>query len=144
MHKIIAIIKQEHFRQILIYGIVGLCAFATQAIAYIYFCYINLSPVLANIFACFLGMIVGYIGHTKYTFLKPHIFSKAEFLRYVIVSCVGIIFNTIGIYLLINKWHYPHYFGVIPMIFAPIITFIVNKFWAFKDAVISNKPLKSI
>ena len=132
MKKIIKKIKRHHIKQVIIYGIVGVVAFIVQASFYLILCRLHMYPVYATIIGCSAGMLVGYKGHTKYTFEKTHKFSHKEFIKYLITSLIGLAINSVGVYVLVTLLKYHSDMGIIPMIIAPVITFLISKFWAFK------------
>ena len=132
MKQIIRSIKKHHLRQFCIYGIVGVCALVLQMLIYIGLCKTRMHPLIATIISSFVGMIVAYKGHVKFTFEKEHQFNKKEFIKYTITSILGMLFNLVSVYFLVTiKKCHPD-IGIIPMMLTPAVTFIINKFWAFK------------
>lgn len=132
MKKIIKKIKIRHIRQVFIYGLVGVVALVTQLFTYLTLCKLKMYPLYANFIGGILGVLVGYKGHTQYTFEKTHKFSRREFVKYILTSIIGIFINSISVYLLIDIFKYGSNIGIIPMLLTPGVTFIINKFWAFK------------
>ncbi|MCE2705473.1 MAG: GtrA family protein [Proteobacteria bacterium] len=132
MKKIIKKIKVRHIKQVLIYGLVGVAALVTQLVSYLFLCKLNMYPLYANFTGGVLGVLVGYKGHTKYTFERTHKFSHQEFIKYIITAIIGILINSLGVYILVNVLKYSSSVAVLPMLATPGITFIINKFWAFK------------
>lgn len=132
MKKIIKRIKRRHIKQLVTYGVIGVIALSVQMAVYLSLCHLHLTPVYANLIGAAIGMILAYKGHVKYTFNRQHKFSRDEFIKYVATSIFGIIFNSAGVYLLVNMLRYHSDFGVIPMIMTPGITFIINKLWSFR------------
>ena len=133
-------------KEVVIYGLVGLSALAVQDIFYIVTMsmqsHLTCETVYCNIFnsnlaiiAMFignlLGMFISYTGHNKFTFKKEKKCYK-EFIKFSITSGIGLTFNLLSTYLLINVFHLNHTFGLIPTFIAPVITYSISKFWVFK------------
>ncbi len=132
MKQIIKSIKNRHLRQLCIYGLVGIFALILQILIYIVLCHTKIYSLIATIISSFVGMIVAYRGHVKFTFEKKHQFNKKEFIKYTITSILGMLFNVISVHFLVNIKKFHPDIGIIPMMLTPAITFIINKFWAFK------------
>ena len=133
MKQIIKSIKSRHLKQLCIYGVVGICALILQMLIYIVLCQIKIHPLIATIISSFIGMIFAYKGHVKFTFEKAHQFNKKEFIKYTITSIIGMLFNAISVYFLVNIKRCHPDIGIVPMMLTPALTFVVNKFWAFKS-----------
>jgi putative flippase GtrA len=139
-------IQYSSVKEIFIYGLVGIAALTIQDICYIAIIQTNkymtctfflcqyfqthiavLAMLIGNIF----GMFVSYEGHNKFTFKKEKKCYK-EFIKFSITSAIGLCFNLISTYFLINIMHLDHQFGLIPTFIAPAITYSISKFWVFK------------
>jgi putative flippase GtrA len=132
MKKIIKKIKRRHLTQVFTYGIVGVIALAIQMLIYMLLCRVGLNPLFATIVGASGGIVVAYQGHVKFTFKKAHKFSRSEFIKYVVTAVFGMVFNSVAVYVLVNLLKYHMDIGLIPMLFTPGITFIINKLWSFK------------
>lgn len=132
--------------EIAIYGAVGLTALITQDLCYLllmsmqkylickqnYCIQINKNlAMIAMFIGNMLGMLIAYEGHNKFTFKKNKKTYK-EFIKFFITSIIGLSFNLVSTFLLINIMRLNHSVGLIPTLIAPIITFIISKFWVFK------------
>ena len=132
MKTIIKKIKHHHIKQVAIYGIVGVVALVVQTVLYMVLCRLHMYPLYAIIIGCSAGMVVGYIGHTRYTFTRTHKFSHKEFIKYVATALFSLAFNSSSVYILVAVLKYHSDIGIIPMIIAPALTFLISKFWVFK------------
>ncbi len=132
MKAIIKKIKRHHIKQVIIFGMVGVAALLVQVVLYFVLCRLSLNPLYATFIGNGMGMIVGYKGHTKFTFERTHKFSHKEFIKYVVTSLIGLAINSTGVYLLVTLLKYHSDVGLIPMFITPVVTFLISKFWAFK------------
>jgi len=132
MKKIIKKIKRRHLTQVLTYGVVGVLALVVQMLIYMLLCRLSLNPFFATVIGATGGVVVAYQGHVRFTFKKAHRFSRSEFIRYSVTAIFGMVFNSAAVYLLVNMLHYHMDVGLIPMLFTPVLTFIINKLWSFK------------
>ncbi len=139
-------ISNPIIKEVVTYGLVGLSALAVQDIFYIItmsmqshltcetgYCNIFNShlALVAMFIGNLLGLFVSYTGHNKFTFKKEKRCYK-EFIKLSITSGIGLVFNLLCTYLLINMFQLNHNFGLIPTFIAPVITYSISKFWVFK------------
>ena len=132
MKTIIKKIKRHHVKQIALYGVVGVVALVVQTVLYMVLCRLHMYPLYATFIGCGVGMVVGYIGHTRYTFARTHKFSHKEFMKYVVTALFSFAFNSACVYILVTVLKYHSDIGIIPMVIAPLLTFLISKFWVFK------------
>lgn len=125
------IYANKHFREMLIYGFVGIAALVVQDLIYLIAPHFGVYPTVAMIIGNFAGMFIAYFGHTKFTF-KKHRFSKREFIKFGVTSCVGLIINAGGVRIITKVLMLDHLWGLIPTFISPIVTFLISKFWAFR------------
>ncbi len=145
-NQILKTIKSPTFKEVYIYGAVGVAALAIQDLFYILIMYfqnhISCSSYYCNkiiehlaIIAMFLGnmagMFISYEGHNRFKFKKEKKCYR-EFIKFSITSGIGLSFNLISTYFLINIMHLAHTFGLIPTLIAPAITYTISKFWVFR------------
>lgn len=132
IHQHVKRVGRKHIREVVIYGIVGLSALVIQDLIYwVLHKYYLIFPSIAMIIGNIGGMLVAYTGHIKFTF-KKHRFSKAEFSKFVITSMIGLCFNVLGVRVLTKIFLLAPKYGLLPTFIAPIITFLISKFWAFR------------
>ncbi|MDQ5920364.1 MAG: hypothetical protein QG673_420 [Pseudomonadota bacterium] len=133
MKKIIKKIHRRHAIEVITYGLVGGSAWVAQTVVYLVAIRWGIFPSIAMILGNFLGMIVAYMGHVRFTFKRKHKFSRGEFIKFMATSVLGLCFN-VGSVRIITKVLLcdPHY-AVLPTLLTPLLTFLISKFWAFKD-----------
>ena len=132
IHQHVKKVSQKHIRELITYGIVGLTALFTQDLIYLALHkYYGVFPSVAMIVGNIGGMLVAYVGHIKFTFQK-HRFSKTEFSKFVVTSMIGLCFNVLGVRILTKVFLLSPGYGLLPTFIAPIITFLISKFWAFR------------
>ncbi|MCC2645403.1 MAG: hypothetical protein K0R94_1181, partial [Burkholderiales bacterium] len=119
-------------REIFIYGLVGGSAWLVQTLLYIICIRFNLFPSISMMIGNLAGCVVAYFGHIKFTFKKSHKFSHSEFIKFLVTSGIGFIINVGGVRFIIKVLELDPHYGIIPTIFTPGITFLINKFWAFR------------
>jgi len=145
-NKILKTAKSPAFKEVFIYGAVGIAALAIQDVFYIlimsfqhhiacstFYCSqtIDHLAIIAMFLGNLAGMFVSYEGHNRFTFKKEKKCYK-EFIKFSITSGIGLSFNLISTYFLINIMHLDHKFGLIPTFIAPAITYTISKFWVFR------------
>lgn len=123
---------RKHIREIIIYGMVGVTALIIQDSIYLLAPHFGVYPTVAMIIGNFVAMFVAYFGHTKFTFNKQHKFSRHEFSKFLITSCIGLLINAGGVRLITKVLMLDHLWGLIPTFISPLVTFLISKFWAFK------------
>jgi putative flippase GtrA len=132
MKRIIKKIKPSSIREIFVYALVGGGAWGTQTLSFIIGVHFAIFPSVSMIIGNFLGMFVSYFGHTIFTFRKSHKFSRSEFTKFIVTSAIGFIINVGSVRFIIKVLELEPYYAIIPTVFTPLITFLINKFWAFK------------
>jgi putative flippase GtrA len=132
MKTIIKKVRKKHIKELALYGIIGVIALFTQMFIYTILCYFKIIPLVSSIFGSISGMILGYFGHTKYTFKKIHKFSHKEFIKYIITGIICLSINSISVYVLTDLFNYSSHIGLLPMFLTPLMSFLISKFWAFK------------
>jgi len=119
------------------FGIVGIFATGVHIGLLIVFVEsFGLTPVRANFIAYFVGFLVGFAGHFLWTF-KVHTRRQLRtwliaLLKFMVVSLIGLVLNTIAVYTVVNVLDLHYLYAVVAMITAiPAIVFLLNKLWAF-------------
>jgi putative flippase GtrA len=113
---------------------VGVAATATHAgCALFAHQVLRLAPLVANLVGYIFALQVSYVGNARLTFrrriLVPH-----QFLRFVVVSLVGLALNEGMVFLLSNQLKLPFYITLIPVVVVvPVITFVLARVWAFME-----------
>ena len=126
------IINQFHVIELLIYGVIGGVAWITQAGTYYIAIKAHVFPSVAMIFGNFIGMVVAYFGHVRFTFKRKHRFSRVEFIKFFVTSFLGLCFNVACVRMVTKVLDLNPIYALIPTIITPFLTFLINKFWAFR------------
>lgn len=125
-------IKRHHIREVLVYGLVGIAALVVQDLIYwVMHRYFAVFPSVAMILGNFGGMFVAYYGHIRFTFKKRR-YSRSEFVKFMVVSGVGLCVNVGGVRIITKVLMLSPSWGLLPTFITPFITFLINKFWAFR------------
>lgn len=132
MRRTIKRVKHHHVREVFVYGLVGGSAWLMQTLLFIACIYFHIFPSISMMIGNFAGFLVAYFGHIRFTFRKSHKFSHSEFIKFLVTSGIGFIINVGGVRLIIKVLGLDPYYGIIPTIFTPAVTFLISKFWAFK------------
>lgn len=132
IHQHVKKIKRRHLREVAIYGLVGITALVVQDVSYwLLHHLLRVFPSVAMILGNASGMLVAYYGHIKFTF-KKHRYSKREFSKFMLTSLIGLCINVGGVRILTKILLLSPDWGLLPTVVTPFITFLVNKFWAFR------------
>ncbi len=132
IHQHVKWVKHKQLREILVYGLVGLSALATQDIIYwVLHHYFAVYPSVAMIIGTGCGMVNAYIGHIKFTFQK-HRFSRRDFSKFMITAIIGLCCNVMGVRIITKVLLLSPEWGLLPTFITPLVTFLISKFWVFK------------
>jgi len=131
IHQHVKKTKSDHFKQLVVYGLVGGSALVVQDIIYYVAHKYGVFPSVAMGMGTIGGMFVAYFGHIKYTF-KKGAYTRREFIKFVITSLIGLVLNVGSVRIIIKVLELNPTWGLVPTLITPFITFLISKFWAFK------------
>jgi putative flippase GtrA len=102
----------------------------------------DLWEVQANLVAFCIAVGVSYIGHSRWTFKveqtlkeKNRLRVNKSFIRFWLVSIMGLIINTLVVFLVSDIWQAPYYYAMALMVtVTPLFIFTTSKLWVFKHA----------
>ena len=117
--------------EMLTYGVVGGSAWITQSIVYFVLIHVKCYPAPAMMLGNFMGMLVAYGGHVRFTFKRTHRFSRSEFIKFMITSLIGLGINILGVRIVTHNLHLHPKYAIIPTMLTPLITYLISKFWTF-------------
>ena len=125
--------------QYLRFGGVGLCSTVTHVGVFTGLIeLLAVAPVISNIFAFCLAVVVSFVGHFHWTFPeeagqgRP---ARAAFVRFGATAIFGLALNTLIVYLVDQVWQLPYLYAILAMVLlTPPIIFVIAKFWAFREA----------
>lgn len=121
------------------YGVVGLASNAVLYLLYLGFTAVGLTPAAAMTVTYAMGVAQTFVFNQRWTFGRSD-GSTAAFVRYVLVYALGYVVNLLLLYLLVERWQWPHQgvqAGAILVIAAMI--FLLQRYWVFA----SGAPLPS-
>lgn len=125
-------------RQGLRFGVVGAVSTITHVGVFI-LCIeaFGTQPILANIPAFVVALVVGFTGHFSWTFPKSTNASSAHarlraLVRFAAVAGIGLALNATVVFSIVNVWGLPYLYAVALMVtLVPILLFFLNRHWAF-------------
>ena len=118
------------FGQIIRYGIVGVL---NNLLGYFIYLFVTLwlDPKIAISLLYPVGAIIGYFGHSKYSFSYQGE-NKRSLWRYVVANLVGYSVNFMLLYVFWEKMHFPHQAVQAAAIFICAgVLFLLFKFFVF-------------
>ena len=119
--------------QLVRFGIVGLSLAVVYSAIYWYLATYFMPPVVAVVIAFLVSVSIGFVLHSRWSF-RGH--GKREDrrmkLKFLIVQTSGFVLNEAFTWVLINHFHGPTWWPLIPAIFVtPLATYIFNRQWVF-------------
>lgn len=127
----------KEYRQILIYGVVGVVNTMLHSGVVIFLIEVGVvGAVLANIFGFLCANTFSFFINCKLTFKSPPTF--AIYRKFAMVSLVSLVLTVcLSAFAVWMVWHY--LIGLILVIvFGPLLTFVLHKNYAFKKIHISS------
>ena len=120
--------------QVVRYGLVGICAASSHALAAMAAYHLGgIDPTLSNFIGFLSGAVISYLGSYYFTF-KTGQGHKKSLPRFALVWLIGIAIN-VGLFkALLTAFGIPFEINVLlAIIITPIAQFLMLKFWAFKE-----------
>jgi putative flippase GtrA len=121
--------------QLVRFGLVGICATATLAVAYYYIISTSMfTPFFANLAAYGIAFSVSFVGHRSWTFGDAEKGGRNAHAvwRFLAVSLSGLAVNSAAVLILVNALALPDWTPLIVFVgFTPVVTFLLNRFWVF-------------
>jgi putative flippase GtrA len=121
--------------QLIRYLISGILVTAIGAAVY-YCCaeFLGIEPLVANLIAFIVGVIIGYVLHSQVSF-RGH--GERDDLtrtgaRFVAVNLIGLSLNSFWVWSLVHWANGPNWWPIVPMVFVtPLATFLMHRHWTF-------------
>lgn len=102
----------------------GIAAVVNIGCLYVFSSVLLIHYVLGNIFAFILGLLVNYFLSKRYVFTKDNSLNKyLEFLMYLIIGVLGLIFDTFMLWLFTSK---VELYYMLSKVISTMLTFIWN------------------
>ena len=118
------------------YGVTGLIVTAISISAYLAALYLGgLAPQIANLVSYCVGVTLGYIAHSRYSFRGHGRRDNplATTSRFVGVSLVSLGLNGLWVWLLTERLGLPGWTPTPLMLTAtPAVVFMLNRLWVFR------------
>jgi len=129
-------VRSEAFAQLVRYGVAGLGVTALSTLVYSGAAVgIGLSPMRANVCGYAVGLIAGYLVHSRWSFAGSHEAEAATVARFVGATLCGFALNSLWVWLLTGPMHLPPLAPVPAMVgVTPLLSFLVNRYWVFRAA----------
>jgi len=94
--------------------------------------FIKLSPLVSSVIGFVFVLIISFLLNKHWTF-QIKVNQKFQFTKYLIVSLIGLLLNTLIIFITVNVLNWSYEYGVIIMVIVVALNnFILNQFWTFK------------
>lgn len=121
--------------QLVRYVIIGGLITALGAAIY-YGCaeFLGIEPLIANLIAFIVGVIIGYVAHSQVSF-RGH--GERDDLtrtggRFIAVNLFGLSLNSFWVWSLVHWANGPNWWPIVPMVFVtPLATFMMHRHWTF-------------
>jgi putative flippase GtrA len=121
------------------FGTVGVTATTVHVAAFVALIeVVEFAPLIANVLAFGLAVLVSFFGHWRWTFrptdgeaaaLKP---ASRMLSKFVVVALIGLLLNSLVVYAVTDTFALPYAYAVLLMVsIVPLTIFLLSKFWAF-------------
>ena len=121
-------------RQLIRYIVAGLCVTWLSTSIFSALVWHHVDPYLSNVASTFVGLIVGYCVHSRWTFKGGRSNGEALQLgRFLISAGIAFAINNFWIWLTVKQLGLPP-LAATPLMMAatPILSFLLNRYWVFK------------
>jgi putative flippase GtrA len=93
--------------------------------------YLQMKPIIANIFAFFIAFHISFLGHRKFTFAKLDNLKRLSGPHFFIVAASAGFINEILYFLLLHYTMLNYLLALITVLgFISIYSFLLSRFWA--------------
>jgi putative flippase GtrA len=130
------LVRGEAFAQLLRYAIAGLGVTALSTLVY-GACAVagHVPPMLANACGYAVGLVAGYLVHSRWSFAARREDEAGMVVRFVGATLFSFALNSFWVWLLTGPLHLPPLAPVPAMVgVTPIVSFLVNRYWVFRAA----------
>jgi putative flippase GtrA len=119
-------------REIVVFAIVGLAAFAVHFTVVSLLVPAGLPPLVANVVAFFSAFSVSFFGHNRWTFPAPGIERPAALKRFFVVATLGFAGNETLYWVLLTFTALSYQIALlIVLTIVATSTMLFSKYWAF-------------
>lgn len=100
----------------------------------------SMNPVAASIVGFIVVLIISYMLNRMWTFEDRQSGYAKQFMKYVVVSCAGMVINTLIMYVSVEWLSISYIIGqLISTVVVPIHNYIWNRRWTFTPETTSMK-----
>jgi len=125
--------NKKHISQLFRYGVIGVSVNLAAYLAYLLFTYLGGTPKLTMSVVYIITAFVSFLGNRKLTFAYQGGFLGSG-LRFSIAHFLGYLINLGLLFVLVDKFGYPHQaVQVCAIIIVAIFLFITFKLFVFKE-----------
>jgi putative flippase GtrA len=121
--------------QYLRFGIVGLGATLTHALIFVTAIELaGMAPLLANLVAFGIAVLVSFFGHCHWTFRRAGAAGPGvrALVRFVVVALTGLLLNSLIVYGIVHLLGWPYPIALLLMVsLVPLVVFALSRAWAF-------------
>lgn len=124
---------KQSFRQLIIYGIIGVALNCIGYLVYLLLVYWHMDPKVAMTLLYVIGVVTSFLANRKFTFADQRGVSGSSW-RFIFAHGCGYTINLLLLLVLVDKMNYPHELVQAVAIFiVAVFLFLMNKFFVFKD-----------
>jgi putative flippase GtrA len=131
-------VRSEAFAQLVRYAVAGLGVTALSTMVYSAAAVrLGIPPLLANLCGYAVGLVVGYVVHSRWSFdaRREGESEAAMVARFVGATLFGFGLNSFWVWLLTGLLHLPPLAPVPAMLgVTPLLSFLLNRYWVFRAA----------
>lgn len=128
------IIERRGVRQFVKFGLVGVSSTAIDwGIFYVLYLVFGIYYLAAKMISFSVSVVNSFVWNRRWTFRSNDPRRLHEFLKFLVVSVVGLSANTLIMYIAVDEYHFRKIFGL--MVATLVVTlwnFTANKFYTFK------------
>ena len=128
--------RSQAFAQLMRYAVAGLGVTALSTSVY-GACAVgaHVPPLLANVCGYGVGLVAGYLVHSRWSFAARREDEAAMVARFVGATLFSFALNSFWVWLLTGVMHLPPLAPVPAMVgVTPLLSFLVNRYWVFRAA----------
>lgn len=122
--------------QIMRYAVTGAAVTAIGISVYLAGAYpLGLAPLLANLLAYVVSMLIGYVAHSRYSFRGHGSRDNpaATSGRFFLVSGVSFALNSLWVWLMTGALHLADWTPTpLMVVVTPAVVFVLNRRWVFR------------
>jgi len=125
----------NNIKQFIKFGIVGVSGTIIDwAFYFIFNRWFNIYYLISKTLSFILAALNNYIWNRVWTFKSKEKNVLGEFIKFFIVSLVGLGLNVIIMFIIVSKFHLKDIYGLaIATASVMLWNFFANKYWTFKE-----------